>query len=193
MVKKGDNIQITAKKEITAEVLLDQKTQKGEYVFLSFRVENHQPSKDVSVTINGIKNKLSSTDTEYYNNNEIFHYTFAVREGTQKLAVRFGEGDYELRQVSCRVGLVDETKNAALYKNPADLKLSASGNGYAGDVQAETDQWMITSIPFDDSLKIYVDGTQVETVRVNGSFAGARVSKGAHRIELRDQGIYPRH
>ena len=80
---------------------MDQKTQKGDYVFLSFRVENHRPSKDVTVTVNGVRNKLSSTATEYYNGNEVFHYTLALPEGTQRLSISFGAGDYEIRKLAC--------------------------------------------------------------------------------------------
>src|SRR5699024_1411134 len=103
--------------------------------FLSFRVENHRPSKDVTVTVNGVRNKLSSTATEYYNGNEVFHYTLALPEGTQRLSISFGAGDYEIRKLACCVGQVDEAKNGTLYANPADLQLSTSGNGYTGAIQ----------------------------------------------------------
>ena len=173
VISKGDGFRIKADKEVKTEAVLDQKTQKGDYVFLSFRVENHRPSKDVTVTVNGVRNKLSSTATEYYNGNEVFHYTLALPEGTQRLSISFGAGDYEIRKLACCVGQVDEAKNGTLYANPADLQLSTSGNGYTGAIQAEEDQWLITSIPYDKSLSIYVDGICLKTESVNGGFAGA--------------------
>ena len=187
VISKGDGFRIKADKEVKTEAVLDQKTQKGDYVFLSFRVENHRPSKDVTVTVNGVRNKLSSTATEYYNGNEVFHYTLALPEGTQRLSISFGAGDYEIRKLACCVGQVDEAKNGTLYANPADLQLSTSGNGYTGAIQAEEDQWLITSIPYDKSLSIYVDGICLKTESVNGGFAGAKVPAGIHWIEIRYQ------
>lgn len=65
------------------------------------------------------------------------------------------------------------------------MKLSASGDGYEGEVRAESRQWLITSIPYDKNLEIYVDGARVETVQVNGGFAGTEISEGIHRVEIR--------
>lgn len=134
-----------------------------------------------------MKNKLSSIYTEYYNGNEVFRYTFALPEGLKKLTVRFGAGDYEVCELGCHVGMVDEAKNDALYKNPAELKLSASGDGYEGEVQVTGNQWLVTSIPYDKNLEIYVDGIRVGTAQVNSGFAGAEVPAGNHRIEIRYQ------
>jgi uncharacterized membrane protein YfhO len=187
VTRSGENVHIIAKKEISTTISLEQQSQKGEYVFLSFRVENYRPGKDVSVAVNGVKNKLSSIYTEYYNGNEVFHYTCALPEGTRELSVRFGAGDYEICGTACYVGTVDEKKNADLYKNPAELKLSASGDGYEGEVQSKKDQWLVTSIPYDKSIEIYVDGIRVETAQVNGGFAGAEISAGTHTIEIRYQ------
>lgn len=187
VTRNGENVHITAKKEIETTISLEQKSQKGEYVFLSFRVKNHQPGKDVSVTVNEAKNKLSSIYTEYYNGNEVFHYTFALPEGSKDLTARFGAGDYEICETACYVGTVDEAKNDVLYKNPAELKLSVSGNGYEGKVQTNENQWLVTSIPYDKNFAIKVDGTRVETTQVNGEFTGAEIPAGAHWVEMRYQ------
>lgn len=187
VTRRGENVHITAKKEITTTISLEQKSRKGEYVFLSFRVKNHRPGKDVSVTVNGVKNKLSSIYTEYYNGNEVFHYTFALPEGSKELTARFGAGDYEICETACCVGTVDETKNDALYQNPVELKLSVSGDGYEGQVQAKKNQWLVTSIPYDKNFAIYVDGTRVETSQVNGGFTGDEIPAGSHWVEMRYQ------
>lgn len=80
---------------------MERETQKGEYLFLSFRVKNNQSGKDVSVTVNGTKNKLSSIHTDYATGDDTFHYVFALPEGTRELSVIYGSGDYELEDISC--------------------------------------------------------------------------------------------
>lgn len=59
--RNGERIKITAGEEMTTMISMKQASGKGEYIFLSFRVKNNRPQQDVSVTVNGEKNKLSST------------------------------------------------------------------------------------------------------------------------------------
>lgn len=183
----GEKIIVDATEEISTTLQLDQSTDAEQYIFLSFQVKNLNTGKDVSIQINDVKNKLSNESTEYYNENELFHFTLAVEAGTGELTVTFGEGNYELSEVTCKTGTVDEEKNAALYQSTADLKISDSGDGYSGTVQAEQGQWLITSIPYDDCFEVYVDGEAAETEKVNTAFLGIRLTAGTHDIEIRYQ------
>ena len=183
--REKDNISVKAEKAVEGTISLERQVKKDEYVFLSFRVKNHCAGEDVSVTVQGIKNKLSSNHTEYYNENEVFHYTFQVPEGTQRMKVRFGKGDYEICGLECKSGRVDEERNQTLYQNPADLKLTADGDGYQGDVRSERGQWLITSIPFDENFQVSVDGERVKSEKVNSAFLGARIPEGGHKVEIR--------
>lgn len=184
VAQKGDGAQIKARREQTTVFWMENEFQNGDFVFLSFRIKNHRPEKDVSVAVNGVKNKLSSRNTEYYNGNQVFHYTFSMPESGRKLTVRFGSGNYEIQQLSCWVGRVNEEKNKTLYAKPADLQRNGSGNGYEGKILSEGCQWLITSIPYDKNFMVYVDGKPVETAKVNGGFVGALIPEGEHQIEI---------
>lgn len=142
--ESAGKIRIRLKKAAAGRISLERQTQKGEYLFLSFRVKNNRPGKDVNVTVNGTKNKLSSIYTDYATGNDTFHYVFVLPEGTKELPVTFGSGDYELEDISCLTGFVDEERNRTLYENPAWLTQSSFGNGYEGQAQANGTQWLVT-------------------------------------------------
>ena len=48
---------------------------------LQFDVENQDTSKDVSVDVEGIRNKLTEKNHIYYNENETFTYTVTLEDG----------------------------------------------------------------------------------------------------------------
>lgn len=182
---KKQGIQVQSAKPLKSILKMNRSTKKGEFIFLSFQIENHCKTKDVSVLVEGIKNKLSSKNADYYNKNEVFHYTLDIPEGTRELSVTFGAGNYELKNLKCQVGCVDERKNQDLYQNAVDLKLNRSGDGYNGKLKSQKNQWLITSIPFDKNFKVIIDGKYVEVKKVNGAFLGVQVPKGFHIIRMK--------
>lgn len=182
---KDNTVQVKTKKAVQSVLSMENPTEAGEYVFLSFRVKNHRPERDVNVTVNGVKNKLSSKNTDYYNGNEVFHYVFSLPEGTDKLKVQFGSGVYDICEIDCRRGSVDEARNTTLYQTPVNFIKSSDGDGYRGKIQTKEEQWFITSIPYDSHFRILVDKKTVETKQVNGGFVGAKIPGGTHEIEIR--------
>lgn len=52
-------------------------------------------------------------------------------------------------------------------------------------LEAEEDCYFVTSIPYQNGLEILVDGEEVPVEKVNTAFAGAKISRGTHQIELR--------
>lgn len=175
---------IRLKKAAAGKIFMERETQKGEYLFLSFQVKNNQSGKDVSVTVNGTKNKLSSIHTDYATGDDTFHYVFALPEGTRELSVIYGSGDYELEDISCLTGSVDEDRNRSLYQNPVQLTQSSSGNGYEGLVQADDSGWLVTSLPYDENFHITVDGKEIQPERLNTAFLGIHIQEGKHQVKI---------
>ena len=181
---EAGKLRIRLKKAAAGKIFMERETQKGEYLFLSFRVKNNQSGKDVSVTVNGTKNKLSSIHTDYATGDDTFHYVFALPEGTRELSVIYGSGDYELEDISCLTGSVDENRNRSLYQNPVQLTQSSSGNGYEGLVQADDSGWLVTSLPYDENFHITADGKEIQPERVNTAFLGVRIPEGNHQVKI---------
>ena len=64
-------------------------------------------------------------------------------------------------------------------------KPATKGNTIKGTIQAgEDDGYLITSIPYDENFKVYVDGKNTTYERVNTAFLGMKLSKGMHEIEI---------
>lgn len=181
---EAGKLRIRLKKAAAGRIFMERETQKGEYLFLSFRVKNNQSGKDVSVTVNGTKNKLSSIHTDYATGDDTFHYVFALPEGTKELSVIYGSGDYELEDISCLTGSVDENRNRSLYQNPVQLTQSSSGNGYEGLVQADDSGWLVTSLPYDENFHTTVDGKEIQPERVNTAFLGVCIQEGNHQVKI---------
>ncbi len=181
---EAGKLRIRLKKAAAGRIFMERETQKGEYLFLSFRVKNNQSGKDVSVTVNGTKNKLSSIHTDYATGDDTFHYVFALPEGTRELSVIYGSGDYELEDISCLAGSVDENRNRSLYQNPVQLTQSSSGNGYEGLVQADDSGWLVTSLPYDENFHTTVDGKEIQPERLNTAFLGMHIQEGKHQVKI---------
>lgn len=188
LVYAGDDeeqkITVDSKETVTKTIPLSQAASQDTYLFLSFSIHNLDKKKDVSVTVNGQKNKLSGAGRVYYNANEVFHYTCAVPAGTEEITIEYGAGHYEISNIQCFFGREDGGKQAGLYRDILDMSLEKRGDGYEGTAHASADGWLITSIPYDKGFHIYIDGRETESRRVNKAFLGARVTEGRHEVRI---------
>lgn len=175
---------VELKDATTRTLTLENTSDQEQYLFLSFQVDN-QKNKDVSIKVNGQKNKLTKADNNYYNENTVFHYTCALQPGESDVTIQFGSGKYNLSDIQCYVGTEDTVANASVYTDKIQLAHLKSGNGYEGTVQVTNDGYLVTSIPYDDGFEIYVDGSQVQSQRVNTAFLGSKMTQGKHRIQIR--------
>ncbi|MEZ3436091.1 MAG: YfhO family protein [Lachnospiraceae bacterium] len=163
----------------------DTEEEKGQRVlFLQFHVENLKPSKDVSVWVSGIRNKLTSIKHFYYNDNTEFTYAVPLEEGQTEVTVTLGKGEYELSGVRCFTGRLGGAKDALCQAEFQVDKKRTKGRVIAGGVKAEKPGYLITSIPYDKHFEIRVDGKAVEGEKVNTAFLGCRIGRGEHEIQI---------
>ena len=153
-------------------------------LFLSFRVDNAHPNKDVAVWINGIRNKLSAKDHVYYNENKIFIYAVPLKDGEDNISVTFGKGKYRLRHVQAYLGSLPE-RSELLYQSEIQVdKKQTEDNVIQGTIRVKKDGWFITSIPYDKHFKIYIDGKETEIQKVNTAFLGCKIESGNHEVKI---------
>ena len=153
-------------------------------LFLSFRVDNARPNKDVAVWINGIRNKLSAKDHVYYNENKIFTYAVPLKDGEDNISVTFGKGKYRLRHVQAYLGSLPE-RSEMLYQSEVQVdKKQTKDNVIQGMIQVKNDGWFITSIPYDTHFKMYIDGREKEIQKVNTAFLGCKLERGKHEVKI---------
>lgn len=166
----------------------EQKTMQQEgqkqILFLRFRVDNAHPNKDVTVWINGIRNKLSAKDHVYYNENKIFTYAVPLKDGEDNISVTFGKGKYRLRHVQAYLGSLPE-RSELLYQSEIQVdKKQTEDNVIQGKIHVKKDGWFITSIPYDKHFKIYIDGKETEIQKVNTAFLGCKIESGNHEVKI---------
>ena len=166
----------------------EQKTMQQEgqkqILFLRFRVDNAHPNKDVTVWINGIRNKLSAKDHVYYNENKIFTYAVPLKDGEDNISVTFGKGKYRLRHVQAYLGSLPE-RSELLYQSEIQVdKKQTEDNVIQGTIRVKKDGWFITSIPYDKHFKIYIDGKETEIQKVNTAFLGCKIESGNHELKI---------
>ena len=159
----------------------------GDLFFLQFKVNNHCPSKDVSIWVEGIRNKLTANTHLYYNGNEEFTYTIFLKEGQTKIDIRFGAGDYEIDRLNSYVWKAttrEEQQQALVQSEFQPDKVGTKGNVIKGTVEGDKDGYLITSIPYDENFEILIDGKETAYEKVNTAFLGMKVQEGKHEIEI---------
>lgn len=189
--EKEDGWKIHAKKikKITFSIRqVQQETtqQEGQrqILFLSFRVDNARPNKDVAVWINGIRNKLSAKDHVYYNENKTFIYAVPLKDGEDTISVTFGKGKYQLSHVQAYLGSLPEWSKT-LYQSEVQVdKKLTKDNVIQGTIQVKNDGWFITSIPYDTHFKMYIDGKETKIQKVNTAFLGCEIGSGKHEVRI---------
>ena len=138
-------------------------------------MKNHQNS-DVWVSIDGVKNKLTAQNHIYYNENETFTFAFAFEEGQREIPIAFSEGKYEISNVKCYLYQMQQSTpvQSEFQVNQQETK----GNQIVGEINMEKDGYLITSIPYEDSFTVKIDGEERNYEKVNTAFLGLQLRRG---------------
>lgn len=161
------------KKAIKKEINVDT-TQK--VMVLEFDIKNNKPDQAVSISINGIKNKLASITNPYYHPHTHFTYVFS---NTNKLKIKASQGNYIIKNIkvsTCPLSALN-TKVDALHVLPSKDVLK-------GKINVKEDGYFVTHIPYESGYKLYIDHKQVNIEKVNKAFIGCRIRKGHHTIRI---------
>ena len=151
-------------------------------LMLRFKVKNLKPSKDLTIWMNGNRNKLSAKQRVYYNDNTTFTYAVALDSDENQVEVTFGKGKYNLSDVEAYVTTLPGTElyESEFLQNDTKTK----GNVIAGSLTMQKSGYLITSIPYDSGFKIQVDGKNVKSEKVNTAFLGCKMKAGEHDIVI---------
>lgn len=174
-------------------VPLPEEYQTGEYLFLvSLSVDNSAykrknegfdyPNKDVIITINGIKNKLSDPNWKYYNHNENFEYTISSNKKLDTLQILFYDGRYVIRDFKI-YAVKYEALKSAMTGDSLEIDWEKSvGNRIEGEIDCRADGEFVLTIPYDEGFHIYCDGKEMNVKKMDTAFLGCSLAKGQHHI-----------
>ncbi|MDO4942310.1 MAG: YfhO family protein [Lachnospiraceae bacterium] len=156
-------------------------------LFIKFQVKNLRRSKDISIWIEGKRNKLTAQNHFYYNNNTEFHYAVPLKEGQKDAEVVFGQGNYQISDVECYLtdlSLIAVDQNPLYQSEFVPNKDKTKDNVISGTINVKNKGYFVTTIPYDEQFEIWVDGKKVPIEKVNTSFLGCRIDRGTHEIEM---------
>ena len=155
---------------------------KEQVLFLRFQVKNLHPNKDLTIWVNGERNKLSANDHIYYNNNTTFTYAVPITAGQSFVTVTFGKGSYWITDIESYLGTLPDT---SLYQSEFKMnRAMTKGNVIFGNITMGKNGYFITTIPYDKAFDILVDGEHIASEKVNTAFLGCRLTKGNHTIQI---------
>lgn len=171
----------TSKKNITVEKKLPETLTASTILLISFDVE-YDGERDVSIIIDGVRNRLSGSLAPYPNNNHTFSYMLSSNQDRDSLEITFSKGDYEIKNVSAY------TIPLSALSHPGVVTFqehdTAGKQIVNGTITMPEDGYFVTSYTYSNGYKAYVDGTEVTPVQVNKAFVGFPLQKGAHEIVL---------
>ena len=171
----------TSKKNITVEKKLPETLTASTILLISFDVE-YDGERDVSIIIDGVRNRLSGSLAPYPNNNHTFSYMLSSDQDRDSLEITFSKGDYEIKNVSAY------TIPLSALSHPGVVTFqehdTAGKQIVNGTITMPEDGYFVTSYTYSNGYKAYVDGTELTPVQVNKAFVGFPLQKGAHEIVL---------
>ena len=158
--KVEDGYHIKSKEIQNVKLKISEEAQKEEILFVQFELKNYKRSKDVSVWLAGVKNKLSAGSHIYYNGNTTFTYAVNLKAGQTEVNLGLGAGNYEIRNLRCYIGNTDESLKTLCQSEFRMDKAQTKGNRIVGSVDGVKDGYLITSIPYDEHFEVKIDGKE---------------------------------
>lgn len=183
----GEGYYIHSKEAFSVTVTLDQPI--DAMLLLKFHVDNHlgngSTTGDVTITINGVRNKLTDPDWKYQNGNNDFQYTLSSDEPIQTLEFQFSAGDYVISDSTMYAMDYEVLRAAAEQADPWKLSQNTLGDDtMEGDIQVQENGWFVLSMPYDTGFQIFIDGTQMDYYRTDTDFIGCPITAGTHHIRI---------
>lgn len=152
-------------------------------LILSFDINKTSCNTTMNMLVNGIENRRSACDYIYYNNNN--HFTYVVDAKANKdIKYQISEGKWKIENIEY---LVIANKNLdemiSDYAAPTNTSIDLN-DSITTHLKMEEDGYLITSIPYDEGFKLYIDGVETEIEVVNNSFIGSQLAAGEHEIRI---------
>lgn len=86
---------------------------------------------------------------------------------------------------------LNDTKLDASYISTVFTDGSKGKDSYTGTIEITTPgDFVVTSIAYDPNWKVYANGNEVSTFRVNNAFVGFQLNKGTYEIEMKYDPIH---
>ena len=164
---------------------------KNRALILSFDIAR-EDGREVCISVNGMKNNLSSKSAPYPNKNETFTFVLAQENGAEaleRLTLDFSKGDYHIKDLQVFTADMPSAVNNHIWKaegsrSSGKFTFSEGTPVFSGNVDMKRDGFFVTSYPYKRGYRILADGKPIRAEKVNGAFTGFPLEKGFHRIQI---------
>ncbi len=186
--KQGKTFHVKTKNDKPGYINLTLNQQiKNKLLLIRVHISNPQSCTlgDTSITINGVKNKLTCREWKYYNHNQTFDYTLSSPKTIENLKIKFAKGEYTINNI--QIYTIDYNRISSLKENVDEFQINTKntyGDKISGIVDVKNDGYFVLSIPYDEGFTIKVDGKKVYYEKVNGAFIGFPIKKGYHTVDI---------
>ncbi len=181
-IEVAQNYQFVQQKKETYEIVLDE-SYRGKLLYLTFDIVNEgefRNKKDISISINEVKNRLTKDTWLYYNGNTQFDYVISL-EDTNTLTIEISEGLFDIQNL----GMYTSPMISETYEAVRDLEKNEFWNEISCTVDAKQGEYLVTSIPFDKGFSAFVNGKKVDVEVVNKAFVGLKLEAGENEIVIK--------
>ncbi|MBQ4030624.1 MAG: YfhO family protein [Bacilli bacterium] len=173
---------LKVEKEYKTSFSLPKKYQ-DKILFIRFKV-NNEYTNDRSITINGIKNKVTDKDWKYYNDNSVFDYVLNYQD-LKKLNITISKGEYNITDFE--IDALDYSYLEQATKNFDKLIVDSNktkGDFIVGDINVTNKGYLMLTIPYSNGFNIKLDGKKIDYEKVDYSFIGFPIEEGTHHLEI---------
>ena len=190
------NRNINPEKEVQLTIPVP-KTIKSQLLILSADVVSPN-QKEVTIDMNQIRNKLSGKNASYPNHNDTFTWILSSNDIIETLEITLSAGDYHLSNWQIWSMETKDWGNDSVIplekseSNPASSKglvsdhpLHTQGSLLVhGRVTLEESGSLVTSLPYRQGYKAYVNGEEIDVSTVNQTFVGIPLEAGKYEISI---------
>lgn len=158
----------------------------NQYLFLSFDLKEIPSCSagDISITINGEKNKLTCREWMYFNQNTSFEYVLSSNEPITSLKITFSKGTFEIENIQTYLLDYSTIQNRKSEVDEFYLDENTKGDTISGTVEVTQDGYFILNVPYDKGFTVKVNGEEVKTEIVNTTFLGFPLEVGTYNIVI---------
>lgn len=154
---------------------------KNKMLVLEFDIKNKKPKQAVSITINGLKNKLSKITSPYYNQNT--HFTYLISNiRNDELVISLSKGNYKIKNI--KAYSLDDSVIENREKEVDSLSFEKGKDLINGTINVSNSGYLITHLPYEQGYQIFTDGKSVKSEIVNTAFLGCQIKQGKHRVSI---------
>ena len=153
-----------------------------EIFIIEFDIDNLIPTQNISITINGMKNQLSSINHPYYNANTHFTYVLSHEKAIDKLKVTLSKGSYNISDIHMYSLDFDVIKNRCQQVDK--LQIQKGDDILNGTINVLKKGYFVTNIPYEKGYSIFIDQKEVTPEIVNTAFLGCPIDSGKHHIKI---------